>query len=370
MIALVILVSSINLPTMLRQSYPLDEDYQIGIQMDNFYERFPTIIQDNPLSDLQEQIYKIPGVEKIVPDECVIGHLLNSKVAYHSPEDNLEIINSLSPELISNVSEVVSGTINYADLGENDIVINKYRTDRSDLNYNDLKVGDTLLFQFEVAGQTVEKTLNVAGIAYFPSTGLFYSTAEAISSISPYDNISHLSIFCNEDYIHSVRDGLGTLISGNPNLRLKTYQEEFSTIEWFVNATMSGVYGVFAFVILFGLLNMVNMLISSAIIRKREFALLQAVGMTNQQLRKMLYREGMSISIRSALLSTIFGITIGGLLCYLANKVLALKFIIFSANIAPALLFAIILIGLQICISYGICRSIEKATLVERLRTE
>ena len=133
---------------------------------------------------------------------------------------------------------------------------------------------------------------------------------------------------------------------------------------------MSGVYGVFAFVILFGLLNMVNMLISSAIIRKREFALLQAVGMTNQQLRKMLYREGMSISIRSALLSTIFGITIGGLLCYLANKVLALKFIIFSANIAPALLFAIILIGLQICISYGICRSIEKATLVERLRTE
>ena len=70
-------------------------------------------------------------------------------------------------------------------------------------------------------------------------------------------------------------------------------------------------YGISAFVILFGLLNMVNMLISSAIVRKREFALLQAVGTTNQQLRKMLYREGMSISVKSAILATFLGVAGG-----------------------------------------------------------
>ena len=78
------------------------------------------------------------------------------------------------------------------------------------------------------------------------------------------------------------------LISGNPNLRLKIYDEEFSTIRGFIKATTSSLYGISAFVILFGLLNMVNMLISSAIVRKREFALLQAVGMTNQQLIVMI----------------------------------------------------------------------------------
>ena len=160
------------------------------------------------------------------------------------------------------------------------------------------------------------------------------------------------------------------LISGNPNLRLKIYDEEFSTISGFIKATTSSLYGISAFVILFGLLNMVNMLISSAIVRKREFALLQAVGMTNQQLRKMLYREGMSISVKSAILATCFGVTVGALLCYLANEVLALKFILFELNIFPILLFSILLIGLQICISYGVSRSIEKNTLVERLRTE
>lgn len=112
------------------------------------------------------------------------------------------------------------------------------------------------------------------------------------------------------------------------------------------------------------------MLINSAIVRKREFALLQAVGMTNRQLRKMLYREGMSVSIKSALLAAVFGIAIGGLLCYLANEVLALKFVIFVVDPIPVLLFGAILIGLQILVSYGICRTIEKTSLIENLRTE
>lgn len=264
----------------------------------------------------------------------------------------------------------MDGTINYDEVGLDGIVVNKYRTDRSDTNYGDLKIGDTLLFHFDVAGQTIEKTFTVAGIAYFPSTGLFYCTSEAIEELSTYNNTSHLSVFCDPDYKESVQDGIMALISGNPNLRLKIYDEEFSTIRGFIKATTSSLYGISAFVILFGLLNMVNMLISSAIVRKREFALLQAVGMTNQQLRKMLYREGMSISVKSAILATFFGVTVGVLLCYLANKVLALKFILFEFNIFPILLFSILLVGLQICISYGVSRSIEKDTLVERLRTE
>lgn len=371
MIALAIFVSSINLPAMIRQSYPMDEDFQIGIQMDNFYERFPTIIQNNPLSgELMGQITDIPGVQKIVLDECVIGRLVESAVNYTSPEDNLELLNSLSPELIANVSEIASGTVSYDDLGTNEIVINKYRTDRSELNYGDLQVGDSLTFRFEVGGQIIEETFTVAGIAYFPSTGLFYCTQEAIEQISPYNNTTHISIFCDKNYTEPVKDRLASLISGNPNLRLKVYSEEYSMIAGFINVTMSSLYAVSAFVVIFGLLNMINMLINSAIIRKREFALLQAVGMTNRQLRKMLYREGMSVSIKSALLAAAFGITIGGLLCYLANKVMALKFVIFAIDPLPVLLFAAVLIGLQILVSYCICRSIEKTSLIENLRAE
>lgn len=84
----------------------------------------------------------------------------------------------------------------------------------------------------------------------------------------------------------------------------------------------------------------------------------------------MIYREGMNVSIKSALLAAFFGIAIGGLLCYLANEVLALKFVIFTVDPIPVFLFAIILIGLQILVSYCICLSIEKTSLIENLRTE
>ena len=133
---------------------------------------------------------------------------------------------------------------------------------------------------------------------------------------------------------------------------------------------MSSLYGVSAFVIVFGLLNMVNMLINSAIIRKREFALLQAVGMTNRQLRKMLYREGASISIKAVCIATVTGVICGRLFCYLANEVMAFKFIIFHFSILPILIFAVLLIGVQMLVSFCICKSVERDTLTERLRIE
>jgi len=129
--------------------------------LDNFYERFPTIIQNNPLSDdLQTQIYKIPGVEKIVLDGCIVDRLIESKVVYNSPEDNLETVNSLSPELIANASEVVDGTINYDEVGLDGIVVNKYRTDRSDKNYGNLKIGDTRATQISQFDLVLHKDSN------------------------------------------------------------------------------------------------------------------------------------------------------------------------------------------------------------------
>lgn len=371
MIALSILISSINLPAMLLQSYPVNEDFQIGIQMDNFYERFPQIIQNNPLSgEIEQEILSIPGVEKIIKEEVLIGRLVEPQIEYGDPSDNVELINSLSPELLNNVSETVNGNINYDNIGSNDIVINQYRIDRSKLNYGDIQVGDTLRFQFDIGGNEVEQIFEVVGIAYFPSTELFYTTAETINRISPYNNNSHFSVVCNSISTERVEDKLQMLIAENPDLRLKIYDDEYSMIQGFVGATMSGLYGISAFVMLFGLLNMINMLISSAIIRKKEFALLQAVGMTNQQLRKMLYREGLSISTKSAFTATILGILVGRLFCYLANEVMALKFIIFNLDAFPILLFVVLLIGLQSCVSYAICHFNEKDTLTERLRTE
>jgi putative ABC transport system permease protein len=370
-IAMIVLTGSLNLKEMLLQIYPLNENFMIGINMDNFYERFPEVSKNNPFSDeFISEINSIVGVEKVVKTQCVIGKILEPKISYPKEKEELAVINSLCPEMISNVSEVVSGNIDYNSLQDNSIIINQYRVEHSDCDYDKIKVGDTMHFQFSIDDNLVQKDFKVVGIAYFPSTGLFYVTPEAIKTITPYNSRSHISIFCEPNSQNAVQTELENIINKNPNLTLKVYKEEYSTVNYYMKALMSGIYVICLFIVFFGILNMANMLINSAIIRKHEFALLQAVGMTTKQLRKMLYREGMSISVKSVILSTIFGIVAGKGLCYLANEVMALKFIKFHVPVLPILIFAAFLIGLQMIISSLICKNIEKDTLTERLQTD
>ncbi|WP_321002520.1 ABC transporter permease [Eisenbergiella porci] len=370
MIAFTILITSFNLEAVLLEDYPVGEEFQIGVQLDNFYERFPQIIQNNPLSDeLVNEILSIAGVEKIIKDEAVIGRLLEPKVTA-DPENVTELIESLSPELLANVSKTVSGSIDYNDIGTDGIIINKFRVDRSTLAYDKIQTGDTIRFQFDVNGEISEKVFRVIGIAYFPSTGLFYSSPEVINTISPFNNTSHLSVLCDGNSTEEIKVQLQSLIRRNPSLTLHIYSDEYGIIKDFIGVAMNSLNGISAFVIVFGLLNMINMLINSALIRRREFALLQAVGMTNGQLRKMLYREGASISVKAVIIATVMGIICGRLFCYLANEVMAFKFIIFRVSILPILIFAVLLIGLQMFVTFCICKSIERDTLTDRLRTE
>lgn len=208
------------------------------------------------------------------------------------------------------------------------------------------------------------------GSAYFSSVGLFYSLPEIINEISSFHNVSHLSVFCDENSTETVGAKLQNMISRNPNLTLHIYAEDYKMFEDIIRAAMGSLYGVSTFVMIFGLLNMINMLINSAMVRNREFALLQAVRMTNRQLRRMLYREGASISIRACVIAGISGLICGRLLCYLAYEVMALKFIIFQVTVWPMLGFAALIIGLQLVVSFCICKSMERVTLTERLRTD
>lgn len=370
MIALTILITSFNLPARLLEDYSVNENFQIGVQIDNFYERFPQVIQSNPLTgELTDEILAIPGVEKIIKNEVVIGRLLEPKIT-DGTGDTTELIESVSPELLANISEVVSGSANYNDIGLDGIIINKFRVDNSSLAYDEIEVGDTLRFEFEINGAVLEKNFRVIGIAYFPSVGLFYSTPEVINEISPFNNASHLSVLCNESSTEAVKAELQSIISRNPNLTLHIYADDYEILKDFIGVSVGSIYGISAFVIVFGLLNMLNMLISSALIRKREFALLQAVGMTNRQLRRMLYREGADTSVKAVCIAAAAGIAGGRLLCLLANKIMALKFIIFQVSILPILIFAVVLIGLQMIVSYYICEFMERDTLTERLRAE
>ena len=117
---------------------------------------------------------------------------------------------------------------------------------------------------------------------------------------------------------------------------------------------------------LIGILNFINAIMTGILSRKREFAVLQAVGMTNKQLKTMLIYEGLFYALGSSVAALILSVLLNPLI----GKMLESMFWFFSANftILPCLLVIpiFVLFGWLIpSILYG---QTAKQSTVDRLR--
>lgn len=117
---------------------------------------------------------------------------------------------------------------------------------------------------------------------------------------------------------------------------------------------------------LVGLLNFFNAMMTGILSRCREFAVLQAVGMTNRQLKTMLIYEGLFYAMSSVAVAFILSLAVGPL----AGKMLGSMFWFFEYRftILPVLLTipVFLLLGWLIpCMMYD---GAAKCSVVEQLR--
>lgn len=125
--------------------------------------------------------------------------------------------------------------------------------------------------------------------------------------------------------------------------------------------------GILCFIIgLIGILNFINSVITSIIIRQQEFAMLQSIGMTGKQLNKLLCYEGLYYAAATIILSlslgSLFSVqVIGGI-------VSNMWFFSYRFVIVPLLCTYPALILLSLIIPHLAYKMIKKQSIVERLR--
>lgn len=117
---------------------------------------------------------------------------------------------------------------------------------------------------------------------------------------------------------------------------------------------------------LVGILNFANSMITAVISRRKEFAMIQSVGMTKRQLSRMLIIEGLYYA----------GLTLG--ISYIASA-LGISTVIrsmieggyytFHFTLLPLILCTPFLIILAIVIPYICFKNLEKQSIAERLRS-
>lgn len=142
-----------------------------------------------------------------------------------------------------------------------------------------------------------------------------------------------------------------------------TYQNEFQSFRTMF--LMLG--GILSFIIgIIGILNFFNVILTSIITRKREFAMLQSIGMTGKQLRIMLVWEGLFYALGSVLVAFVLFIVLGPL----AASVLSGMFWFFTYRPTwiPLLIVTPIFALLGCIIPLIVYHSVSKQTIVERLR--
>lgn len=144
----------------------------------------------------------------------------------------------------------------------------------------------------------------------------------------------------------------------------QTYLDEFSDFLRMIKLLGGTLTGILA---LIGVINFVNAVTTSIISRKRELAMMNAVGMTSKQTVQMLMWEGIHYAVFTAVCSVLIGTMLSLLL---ANSVAKeLFFFTYHFTLLPIAVCVPILIVFSVIVPFAVYSTVCKDTIVERLRT-
>ena len=117
---------------------------------------------------------------------------------------------------------------------------------------------------------------------------------------------------------------------------------------------------------LVGVLNFINAVLTGILTRKRELAVLQAVGMTGKQLKTMLVFEGLYYTMLAVLLSLVLSGVLGPLTGSVCGGIF--WFFTYRFTVLPVVVILPIFLALGAAVPLWTYRAVAKRTIVERLR--
>lgn len=161
------------------------------------------------------------------------------------------------------------------------------------------------------------------------------------------------------NYLNDYMETVDTSINYMSADSARAIAEANQTMIRFVGGIVGIIFG------LAGVLNLVNMLITSILTRRHEFATMQSIGMTNKQLTKMLTLEGICYAFGAAALGIVLSFVLA---VTLVQSILSGMWnYTFHLTLTPALLTSGILLIFSAIIPALALRQFHRGSIVEQL---
>ncbi len=171
-----------------------------------------------------------------------------------------------------------------------------------------------------------------------------------------------------EDREGSVEEAVRAVADKQEFLAVDTYREQYEQAEMTVGYLCYGGYGLLAVLGFIGILNLINTMINSVYVRRRELGMLQAIGLSGRQTGNMLQKEGLFYTAGTLLLSLGIG-SAAGYLCYrwaAAEGILSIK--VYHYPALPAVILTLIVLAVQILVAFLVNQNFKKTSLIDRIR--
>ena len=125
-----------------------------------------------------------------------------------------------------------------------------------------------------------------------------------LNTITPVENLNYQLIIDTADNEWDiVKEEIQKIVSSNACLYISTFNDWVEAYNEKLLNYRIPVYIFVMFIGVFGIINLLNTLITNVLTRKRELGVLQAVGLSGKQLSNMLLMEGVFYTICVLILS-------------------------------------------------------------------
>lgn len=225
---------------------------------------------------------------------------------------------------------------------------------------------DSLGREYEIMAVLDTDALYAAGTPFFTAGGFkVFLPADEFARRMAEPSILSATLHIDSSKLEQVQGRVDSFIASHPELTMKSREDYKKEMADYVRIFKIAGYGLSLIIALIGILNYINTTITGIFSRQRELVVLESVGMTRKQLRRMLLYEGF-YGIGVVML---FMVSIGMYLTYLVAKGLAdnLAFTKFHLSFWP-LAVAIPLVIINLFVTLLAFRQFSRQSIVERLR--
>lgn len=236
----------------------------------------------------------------------------------------------------------------------------------------DPKIGDLVKVSLlNNKGEIVEQAFTVTALIngnYRNRGPAFWIPVDLMNKLAGMKTVSDFEIVTDNQDQAAIASSLKSIAEKNPYLEFDSLKDRTEELQKSMQPTFNTMYILIVFLSLFGLINLINTTITNLLARRQEIGTLQAIGLTNRQLNRMLQTEGLLYTAGTA----VFTLTVGTAFGYATYRILkklgmALHY---HYPVIPVCIFIAALLIIQIFISALTVQNLKKQSLIERIRDQ